>query len=186
VGIKLALKYLKSKEMKTFRRTIKSTIFLLIVTANCSYIGYAQNEQKEKEASKNAVIKNLVDSQNFVFVPQSVLPVRGALRQLTSYYDITISRDSLVSYLPYFGRAYAAPADPTNIGFNFTSTKFEYSKTLNKKGRWDILIKPKDYNEVQQLSFQIFNNGSASLRVISLNREPISFQGYITERKQRK
>jgi len=171
--------------MKAFIRRIKSVLFLLIVTSLCSHISYAQNAQTEKQASKNVLIKNLVDSQNFVFVAESVLPARGALRQLTSYYDIAISGDSLVSYLPYFGRAYVVPNDPTNIGFNFTSTKLEYSKTLNKKGRWDILIKPKDYNEVQQLSFQIFNNGSASLRIISLNREPISFQGYVTGRKQK-
>jgi hypothetical protein len=115
-----------------------------------------------------------------------VSPMRGATRQLTSYYDITVSRDSLVSYLPYFGRAHVEPRDPTNIGFNFTSTKFEYTKTTTKKGGSDILIKPKDYTEVQNLSFRIFDNGSASLQVNSLNRDPISFQGYITERKQKK
>ncbi len=130
--------------MKTFKRIIKSVFFFLIVCTTCLHIAHAQDEKKEKRATKAVFIKNLVDSQNFVFVPQSVLPLRGTTRQLTSYYDITVSKDSLVSYLPYFGRSYAAPHDPTNIGFNFTSTKFEYTKTATKKGGWDILIKSKD------------------------------------------
>jgi hypothetical protein len=169
-----------------FRRIIKSILFLFIAITSCLYIGHAQDGQKEKQLSKDIAIKNLVDSQNFVFVAQSALPTRGALRQLTSYYDIAISRDSVVSYLPYFGRAYSVPYNSTDIGLKFTSTKFEYTKTVDKKGRWNILIKPKDYSEARELSFQIFNNGSATLRIISLNREPISFQGYIQERKRRK
>jgi hypothetical protein len=108
------------------------------------------------------------------------------MRQLTSLYDITISKDSVLSYLPYFGRAYRAPYNPDEVGLKFTSTKFDYTKTPNKKEGWDILIKPKDNTEVQQLSFTIFDNGSASLQVLSANRDPISFQGYIRERKQKK
>ncbi|MEP6595126.1 MAG: DUF4251 domain-containing protein [Ginsengibacter sp.] len=172
--------------MKTLKRIIKPVFFFLIVCITCSYIAYAQGEKKEKQATKAALIKNLIDSQNFVFVPQSVLPLRGTTRQLTSYYDIVLSKDSLVSYLPYFGRSYSAPSDPTDIGFNFTSTKFEYTNTPTKKGGWDILVKPKDYREVKELSFRIFDNGSASLNITPLNRDPISFQGYIKDRKQRK
>jgi len=171
--------------MRTFRR-FKSILLLLIVIGSCLHLSYGQDEKKERQASETALIKNLIDSQDFDFVAQSVLPARGAIRQLSSLYDIAISKDSVVSYLPYFGRAYTVPYNSTEGGFKFTSTKFEYSASPTKKNGWDILIKPKDYNEVQELSFRIFNNGYASLRIVSLNREPISFQGYITERKQKK
>jgi hypothetical protein len=97
-----------------------------------------------------------------------------------------MSQDTLISYLPYFGRAQVAPVDPTKNSLDFTSTDFEYTKTVNKKGGWDILIKPKDQRDVQQLSFRIFDNGSASLGVASANRDPITFQGYITEKKRKR
>jgi len=176
----------KSERMKTHKGLIKSILFFSIVCITCLQIAHAQDEKKEKQVSKAALIKNLVDSQNFVFAAQSVLPLRGATRQLSSYYDVAISKDSLVMYLPYFGRAYTAPQDPANVGLNFTSTNFGYSKIAGKKGGWDITIRPKDHTEVHELLFRIFDNGSTSLQVISVNRDQISFQGYITEKRQKK
>jgi hypothetical protein len=107
-------------------------------------------------------------------------------RNLTSRYDVLVTKDTVISYLPYFGRAYSVQFNSTNIGFDFTSTNFDYKITTRKKGGWDILIKPKDQNDNQQLSFLIFNNGSASLSITSVNRSPISYQGYIAERKPKK
>jgi hypothetical protein len=168
--------------MRTLERYAR-LIFLLIIGTSFLHSSYAQNEKKEKKDEKRAVITNLIDSQDFNFVAQTVLPQRGVTKQLTSIYDITISKDSIVSDLPYFGRAYSVPYNPNEVGLKFTSTKFEFTKTPGKKGGWNISIKPKDYAEVQQLSFRIFENGSASLNVINLNRDPISFQGFIKERK---
>ena len=42
---------------------------------------------------------------------------------LSPYYYLKVSKDTVVAYLPYFGRAYTAPADPTEGGIKFTSTK---------------------------------------------------------------
>ena len=132
--------------------------------------------------------KTMVDSQHFVFVAQSVIPLRGRFRNLTSLYDVSISKDTMVSYLPYFGRAYSAPINPSDAGLDFTSTNFLYSVTPHKKSGWDVVIKPKDKMEIQQYLFTIYDNGSASLNVISTSRDPISFNGYIKkeEKKNRK
>jgi hypothetical protein len=172
--------------MKTFERYTRLLFLLLIIGTSFFQFSYAQDEKKEKQDAKKAVIKNLIDSQDFDFVAQTVLPQRGVTRQLTSIYNIAISKDSVVSDLPYFGRAYSAPYNPSEVGLKFTSTKFELTKTPGKKSGWNILIKPKDYTEVQQLSFRIFENGSASLNIINLNRDAISFQGFIKERRGRK
>jgi hypothetical protein len=172
--------------MKTFEKYTRPIFLLLIIVASFLQISYGQNEKKEKQDAKRETIENLIDSQDFDFVAQIVLPQRGVTRQLTSIYDITISKDSVVSDLPYFGRAYSVPYNPSEVGLKFTSTKFEYTKTAGKKGGWNILIKPKDYTDVQQLSFRIFENGSASLNIISLNRDAISFHGFIKERSSKK
>lgn len=166
-------------------RNYQIILLFLIVAITSFDIACAQAKSKTDQVSKEALIKNLVDSQNFVFVPQTISPMRGSTRQLTSYYDLTISKDSLVSYLPYFGRAYVAPVDPTRSSLDFTSTNFDYIKTANKKKGWDVLIKPKDQTDIRQLSFHIFDNGSASLIIASLNREPITFQGYIREKQKK-
>jgi hypothetical protein len=71
-------------------------------------------------------------------------------------------------------------------GIHFTSTNFEYKVTERKKGGWDIVIKPKDVQAVQEFNFSIFDSGSASLQVNSTNRQPISFNGYVSEKKKKK
>lgn len=115
------------------------------------------------------------------------MPTGSRNRQITSDFDLRISGDTLVCYLPYFGRAYVAPIDITKGGFQFTSTKFDYTIVDNKKKNgWDILIKPKDVSDVRDLSFTIFENGNATLRITSDNRQPIAYDGYITELPKKK
>src|SRR4029079_1054284 len=123
-----------------------------------------------------------VQSKHFVFKAQTVLPTTGGSRQLTTEYEVKLSGDSVVAYLPYFGRAYSV-AYGERGGIDFTSTKFEYKIKQGKKGGWDITIKPADAKDIQQLNFTISENGYANLQVKSNNRQPISFYGYIVKKK---
>jgi len=127
-------------------------------------------------------IKKLVESKNYVFRAQWVNPQASTSRQLTSDYDLTIAGDSVISYLPYFGRAYVAPINPSEGGIKFTSTQFDYQLSNGGKS-WKVTIQPKDAPEVQQLYLDIFDNGKATLQVISTNRQSISFNGYVEENK---
>jgi len=145
-----------------------------------------QDTKKDKDAEKIAQIKSLVDSQNYVFIAQSAMPMSGRVRQLTPDYDLKVTKSSIVSYLPYFGRAYTAPIDPTQGGIQFTSKDFEYTAHPRAKGGWDVLIKPKDYRDVQQMSLSISSTGYATLQVTSTNRQPISFNGIIRTPRKKK
>jgi len=127
-------------------------------------------------------IKKIVESQNYVFKAQWANPQASISRQLTSDYDLTIAGDTVISYLPYFGRAYVAPIDPSEGGIRFTSTKFDYKLSQNGKS-WKVMIKPKDSPGVQQLYLEIFDNGNATLQVVSTDRQAISFNGYVEENK---
>jgi Domain of unknown function (DUF4251) len=141
----------------------------------------SSSAQLQDGGDKN--IANLIDSKNYVFVAQSVTPTGGRFRSLTTEYDLSVLGDSVVAYLPYFGRAYTAPIDPTQGGIQFTSTNFEYIQTPRKKGGWTISIKPKDAQDVRELTLTASTSGSASLQVISNNRQAISYNGYIQARK---
>jgi len=117
-----------------------------------------------------------------VFVPNTMIPLRGGSKTLTSFYQLAVSKDSLVSYLPFIGRAYNAPL-PGENEFDFTSTSFDYKIKDHKKNGWDITIKPKDHASVQQFILRVFDNGSASLNVTSLNRDPVSYSGHISDHR---
>ncbi len=164
--------------MKSNFLSLKALLIIftsLFIFSNCSSTKKPSSYQGDLSASD---IKDMVDSHRFTFVAESVNPNRGRFRTLTSRYDVRVSSDSLVSYLPYFGRAYTAPIDPSEGGIHFTSTDFSYDVTNNGSDKWNLLIKPKS-QDVRQLNFTIFGNGSATLSVTSNSREPISFNGHL-------
>lgn len=155
-------------------------VWLAIIALIClPGISWAQQQKKDRKAE----IKKIVETQNYVFKAQTALPTAGATRQLTSDYDLWVSQDTIVSDLPYFGRAYTAPLNPSEGPLQFTTTKFQYMVSNNKKGGWNVTITPKDLTDPRELIMTIFDNGSASVVVNSNNRQPISFNGYVTAKK---
>jgi len=146
----------------------------------------AQDSKADKKAAEAALITKIISEQNFMFTAQSVTPMGGRFRQLTTDYNVKVSKDTVSSDLPYFGRSYSADIGSSEGGINFTSTDFEYQVSDRKKGGWDITIKPRDVKDVQQFNLAVFESGSASLQVNSTNRQPISFNGYVSEKKNRK
>lgn len=125
-------------------------------------------------------IASIVKSRKYEFVAESANPMRGRTIFLSPGYSFVVRPDSLLSHLPYYGRAYQATFDPSSAGIKFTSTDFEYTEKPRKKGGWDIQIRPKDVQQ-SQLYLSIHDNGRASLRVISIDRQTISFQGFIRQ-----
>ncbi len=128
----------------------------------------------------------LLQDKRYTFSVQSIQSLRGQVRpefQSQGYYSLRVTPDSVISYLPFFGRAFTPSIGSSENGLEFSSVKFDYTVTDRKKGGWDILIKPKDVSKVQQLSLTIFPNGNASLQVISTARDPMSFQGLVVKTK---
>ena len=159
------------KHAKYFQLVL--VIFLLIISFSTNVAA----QSASKSDSLKSDFKNMVDSQRFVFEAQSVNPLRGNFRNLTSPYDVSVTKDTLRSYLPYFGRAHNPSYGTSQSALDFTSTDFSYSVTPNKKGGWNIAIKPKDKTDIQEYLFTVFDNGNASLNVTSTSRDAILFNG---------
>ncbi|MGX5820920.1 DUF4251 domain-containing protein [Chitinophaga lutea] len=158
---------------------------LLAVAAGAAPV--AAQTSAQVKTSQSDKVKSLIKSRSYVFEARTVLPMSGRTRQIGGDgYDLTVSKDTVNSYLPYFGRAYSAPIDPTKGGLQFQSTDFVYVEKAGKKGGWEISIKPRDVRDVQQLFLSVSEDGYASLQVTSTNRQPISFNGVVSERKERK
>ncbi|HTM99831.1 MAG TPA: DUF4251 domain-containing protein [Pedobacter sp.] len=148
-----------------------------------------------------ATTKRIVEAKQFVFVASTAMPMNsneinsvlsrmpgasggGTINLTGSNYDVRITPDSLISYLPYYGRAFSAPMNRDDNGFKFTSTKFSFESTARKKGGWQININPKDTRESVRMSFTISENGYASLVVSSNNKQSISYNGYLAGPKK--
>ena len=125
-------------------------------------------------------VKEALEKRQFIFKAQTAFAMGGQSRQLTPGYDLTISGDSLTTYLPYFGRAYAAPM-PGEGAIRLQLTGFDYKAKQKRKG-WEILIDPENGTDVTELVMRVFDNGRATLMVNSNNRQSISFNGYIVSK----
>ena len=153
----------------------------LIVTV-ITIFGCSSSRVKIEPPLDNAELKTLIESKDFVFIPRYVNPMNGRRRDLDHGFELAISKDSLISYLPYFGRGYIAPVSPTDVDYDFTSTKFTYAVTPARNG-WNISIKVSDQTYLRDMYFRIYENASASLNVTSMDRSSISYDGYIARRK---
>jgi hypothetical protein len=169
------------------KRLIKIFLVLTVIVTSWNMV-YSQTSRQEKKAANQKMIKDLVDNTHFFFSANYALPQRGATKQLTSEYDLKVTRDSIIAYLPYYGEAQLGPAPgDSEGGIKFTSTNFSYKQNIKKSG-WEIIIKPRDHDisnwrDVQQMVLNISPDGYASLSVISSNRDAISFQGDIVAKE---
>jgi hypothetical protein len=151
----------------------RKSVFMLLMAFSFSVLN----------AHDEASVKSLIESKRFVFKVQTIMPLSGTVRQSLNEYDIRLYGDSLISQLPYFGRAFTAPMPGERGGFYFTSTDFDYSVKERKKGGWEILLKPKDVRDVREYFISVSEKGYANLRVASNNRQPISYSGIIAPLK---
>jgi hypothetical protein len=167
-------------------KILKTSILALVVVLAGIFTAQAQTTRKERQAAKEAEFKKIIEAGAYTFTAQSVNPMRGATRQLTgSDYDLRVVKDTIVAYLPFFGRAYVAPMNYDEAGIKFTSTKFTY-KTKTEKSGYVITIIPSDTKDVRQMVLSVGNSGYATLQVSNLNRDPISFYGIVEANKKPK
>lgn len=97
-------------------------------------------------------------------------------------YGFGMKKNELVVVLPYFGRTFNPSYGNTDgNSYRFTSKDFTVEKTQKKKGKWIYVIKPKDVTNVSDIFIEIFKNGKALVSIKSNDRQPISYDGYISE-----
>ena len=105
----------------------------------------------------------------------SAHPTGGAPINLSSPYSLKVNGDTVVSYLPFFGRAYSVPYGGGK-GLNFTGKVISYETSRNKK-EYNIKMGV-DSDEDQYIYYiDVYENGRAVILVASKNRSNITFYG---------
>lgn len=169
----------------------KLAIVSTLILSCLQTVSAQKTSRAEREAARVAKVKALIEAQNYVFEANYVVPLRGNSRSLTFGYDMVVSKDTLRTYLPYYGQVTLAPTDATDGGIKLNTTNFSYDAKAVKKGGYEIIIKPKDNfqqgsKDVRYMRLQVSSTGYASLQVIGSNRDAISFNGTIEERNEKK
>lgn len=143
---------------------------------------YAQSK-KEKREQKAKDIKELIDSKRFTIDVNRAIPMRGRTINLTSPYSLEMRGDSVISYLPYFGRAYSVPYGGGD-GLRFEKSITDYQASFNKKGTAQIQFRTRSDDDTYAFNMQVFSNGSATINVTPVNRQSITFHGELAPKKQ--
>lgn len=144
---------------------------------------FAQSKQERKE-QREMEVKETVESGRFTIDVNRAVPMSGRSVNLTSPYSLELRGDSVISYLPYYGRAYSAPYGGGK-GLNFQEQASEMEQTQKKKGSTELKFRVRTDEDVYAFRVEIFPNGSSTINVTPVNKQGITFYGEIAAKKEK-
>lgn len=180
---------LKSAIMKNINYLLTALIASSISIGCASYSGVGRSDLTKTEITK------VLETQNFKFVATRAFPMdptvvnvmnsmspRGSSTQvfdLDSGAGFSLKEGVLEVDLPFFGTRYRADYNPDSNGFKYNSDKFTIVKT-EKGSKTMFLIQPQDSNHINKIYLEIYSNGHAYVSISANDRQPITYDGYIT------
>jgi len=160
-------------------------IFGLFISLSIS--AQSKKELKEAEAEKQyQKTKTLVESGEFTFIADWATTNRGRRNNLTTNANfIKFSKDSIDTYLPYFGSSSSGGATMTSDGGIVCSgPKTKYKVSYNdKKKKIQLAFITTDNNDTFDFSMTIFKGGNSNINVNSNYRTSIKYDGKISVTK---
>jgi len=150
-----------------------------------------------KSDLSSSEISEAISSESFRFVATRAFPMdltavrmmdnfrpRGSSTQILNINNgsgFKLDKNNLDVDLPYFGTRYRAGRNPQSNGIRFKTKNF-LIKRVGKSNKTIFEIVPKDAQRVDKMYLEVFNSGRAYLSISSNDRQPISYDGYITKR----
>lgn len=147
----------------------------------CAVSEATRQQRAERLAQlKEDISTGLAERKFQIDVNQAHPQGRGRTIHLTSSYSVRVSGDTIVSYLPFFGRAYSVPYGGGQ-GLNFTGRIVSYESGVTHKGEHIIKMGVESSEDVYVYTVSLFDNGSASVGVQPRQRSYIYFTGNFHE-----
>lgn len=128
-----------------------------------------------KKERKQVAVLGAIATKRWHIDISSMNTLRYGSRAVTSDFYLELRGDTLRSYLPYLGDAHMPTMSPS-IGLNFEEPVLTYKESKPKKFTQidiDVRTREDSYHYV----IEMYDNGQAYIRVRSMNRDPISFDG---------
>ena len=155
--------------------------FLFSMVLACSALlmlsGCATSEERAARAAEHAAkVKAALTERKYKIDVNRMYPIKGASRSLSYGYCVEVRNDSLISYLPYFGRAYNVPY-VGGKGLNFSERISSYQESQKRNGQRHIEIGVRNEEDTYLYTIEVFDNGSSSVEVHALERERIYYTG---------
>ena len=156
--------------MKTFITTLLFACSAMVTLSGC-----ATAEERAARAAEQALkVKTALTQRRYKIDVNRMYPMNGNSRNVSYGYSVEVRNDTLISYLPYFGRAYNVPYGGGK-GLNFSERIGSYHETQQSNGARLIDIELKNDEDIYQYTIKVFDNGNSSIDVQSRQRDPISY-----------
>lgn len=154
--------------------SILALLLILVTLGSCA----SSEERAAQKAEFSKKVKAALDKRSYKISINRMLPMGGASKSVSYGYSVEVRNDSLLSYLPYFGRAYQVPYGGGK-GLKFDAPINHYQETNMKNGSRHIDIVIKNEEDEYNYHFTVFENGSSSIDVQSRQRDPINYSGEV-------
>ena len=152
---------------------IGTTMALMTACGTANTDSLSKAERKRIQEMK---VKEMLDNRHFKIEVDMMHPLNYPSKSLTSYFSLEIRNDSILSYLPYLGRAYQVPYGGGKA-LNFDAPIRQYQESFPKKHMRRIDLSTDNGEDLLFYSIEVFTNGKSTIYVQSRNRQSISFDG---------
>jgi len=159
---------------------MKKTIYLMLAVGILMGCATTNTQSGLSKAEKRALVEKrvteMLDNRHFKIEVDMMHPLNYPSKSLTSYFSLEIRNDSILSYLPYLGRAYQVPYGGGKA-LNFDAPIRQYQESFPKKHMRRIDLSTDNGEDLLFYSIEVFTNGKSTIYVQSRNRQSISFDG---------
>ena len=159
----------------TILQIMNRKLVILAMTLVFSFQAYASTPDSDTSSVEQSVAEAISDTVYVVYVDRAYPMGHGSLF-LTDRYSLSVDKETAVSRLPYFGRAYSIPYGGGD-GLNFEESLSDYSMTKGKKERNEIKFSVRTSEDTFDFNITVYPEGEAYVSIISNNRQPISYTG---------
>jgi len=154
------------------KKYLISAVILVAMLTGCA----TSAERLERQAREAAMVEEALQNRRYTIDIRMMHPLRGRAVNVTSNYSVEVKGDTLVSYLPYFGRAYQVPYGGGK-GLNFIAPITGYQSETDRKGTTRIMLTSENEEDSYLYVLEVFSNGESSVEVQSRQRDRIYYTG---------
>lgn len=158
--------------MKLYKNIVGAFFVLLAV-------GCASPKSAERAAETQKAVAEALANRHLRIEIRSMNPFRYASRTVSYGFYLAINGDTLESRLPYIGQVHQTTAVSPE-GLNFDATIIGYSETRPKKDLTRIELNVRTREDLYHYIVEVYDSGSAYIRVRAQNRDSISFDGNVS------
>jgi hypothetical protein len=155
-------------------KTIFSKITVLL------FVFMSVTSQSQDKTEKQKQLEMLLESKEFVFIPETAIPQGLPSVNLSSSNNfVKVHPETVEGQLPYFGSSPTATPSGGDSDIRFNAAPSEYKLVKDTKD-YKITATVKGGNDSYKLYLTIAFDGSATLLLSSNNRSASSYSGKVS------